>query len=340
MGWWSSITINDINKQDRKRNLPLFFLQRKQKGDKIFRSLVIAAACYTLLMIALVVFSVGNGSKDIFLKEGFFGFLTGTDWNSVEDRESYGALPYIVGTLISSAFAMAIGVPVSFGIAIFLSEMAPTKVSVPLSFIVELLAAVPSIIYGLWALFVFRFWVRGLIEEPLHNMFGGSTPFFAQTPFGLDVFTAGIVLAIMIIPIVSSISREIIKAVPNSQREAAYSLGATRWETTRIAVFPYAKSGLLGAAILGLGRAIGETILVTMIIGNTIGAAAIPVSLFSQSQTLASLIANEFNEASSDLQLSALIGLGVVLLILTMGINVGARLLVSRMVKVSAGARE
>ena len=301
---------------------------------------MIAAACYTLLMIALVVFSVGNGSKDILLKEGFFGFLTGTDWNSVEDRESYGALPYIVGTLISSALAMAIGVPISLGIAIFLSEMAPTKISVPLSFIVELLAAVPSIIYGLWALFVFRFWVRDLIEEPLHNMFGGSIPFFAQTPFGLDVFTTGIVLAIMIIPIVSSISREIIKAVPNTQREAAYSLGATRWETTRIAVFPYAKSGLLGAAILGLGRAIGETILVTMIIGNTIGVAAIPVSLFSQSQTLASLIANEFNEASSDLQLSALIGLGVVLLILTMGINVGARLLVSRMVKVSAGARE
>jgi phosphate transport system permease protein len=249
-------------------------------------------------------------------------------------------LPYIIGTLISSALAMAIGVPVSFGIAIFLSEMASTKISVPLSFVVELLAAVPSIIYGLWALFVFRFWVRDLIEQPLHNMFGGSIPFFAQTPFGLDVFTAGIVLAVMIIPIVSSISREIIKAVPNSQREAAYSLGATRWETVRIAIFPYAKSGLLGAAILGLGRAIGETILVTMIIGNAIGAAAIPMSIFSQSQTLASLIANEFNEASSDLQLSALIGLGAVLLILTMGINVGARLLVSKMVKVSAGVRE
>jgi phosphate transport system permease protein len=179
-----------------------------------------------------------------------------------------------------------------------------------------------------------------LVETPLHNAFGGSIPFFAKTPFGLDVFTAGIVLAIMIIPIVSSISREVIKAVPNSQREAAYSLGATRWETVRIAIFPYAKSGLLGAAILGLGRAIGETILVTMIIGNTIGIAAIPTSLFSQSQTLSSLIANEFNEASSNLQLSALIGLGAVLLILTMGINVGARLLVSRMVKVSAGGRE
>jgi len=301
---------------------------------------VTAAACYTLVIIILVAFSVGIGSKDVFLKEGFFSFLSGTDWNSVEGRESYGALPYIIGTLISSALAVAIGVPISLGIAIFLSEMAPPKVSVPLSFIIELLAAVPSIIYGLWALFVFRFWVRDLVETPLHNAFGGSIPFFAKTPFGLDVFTAGIVLAIMIIPIVSSISREVIKAVPNSQREAAYSLGATRWETVRIAIFPYAKSGLLGAAILGLGRAIGETILVTMIIGNTIGIAAIPTSLFSQSQTLSSLIANEFNEASSNLQLSALIGLGAVLLILTMGINVGARLLVSRMVKVSAGGRE
>jgi phosphate transport system permease protein len=299
-----------------------------------------AAACYTLVMIMLVAFSVGNGSKDVFLKEGFFSFLSGTDWNSVEGRESYGALPYIIGTLISSALAVAIGVPISLGIAIFLSEMVPSKASVPLSFIIELLAAVPSIIYGLWALFVFRFWVRDLVETPLHNAFGGSIPFFAKTPFGLDVFTAGIVLAIMIIPIVSSISREVIKAVPNSQREAAYSLGATRWETVRIAIFPYAKSGLLGATILGLGRAIGETILVTMIIGNTIGIAAIPTSLFSQSQTLSSLIANEFNEASSNLQLSALIGLGAVLLILTMGINVGARLLVSRMVKVSLGGRE
>jgi phosphate transport system permease protein len=301
---------------------------------------VTAAACYTLVMIMLVAFSVGNGSKDVFLKEGFFSFLSGTDWNSVEGRESYGALPYIIGTLISSALAVAIGVPISLGIAIFLSEMTPPKASVPLSFIIELLAAVPSIIYGLWALFVFRFWVRDLVETPLHNAFGGSIPFFAKTPFGLDVFTAGIVLAIMIIPIVSSISREVIKAVPNSQREAAYSLGATRWETVRIAIFPYAKSGLLGAAILGLGRAIGETILVTMIIGNTIGIAAIPTSLFSQSQTLSSLIANEFNEASSNLQLSALIGLGAVLLILTLGINVGARLLVSRMVKVSPGGRE
>jgi phosphate transport system permease protein len=291
-------------------------------------------------MLAIIAFSVGDGSKEIFSFEGIIGFLTGTDWNPVEGRESYGALPYIIGTLISSAIAMIIGVPISLGIAVFISEMAPRRLSTPLSFIIELLAAVPSIIYGLWALFVFRFWIRDLIEMPLHNAFGESIPFFAQTPFGLDVFTAGIVLAIMIIPIVSSVSREIIKAVPNSQREAAYSLGATRWETVRVAIFPYAKSGLLGAAILGLGRAVGETILVTMIIGNVVGIAAIPSSLFDQSQTLSSLIANEFNEASSELHISALMGLGAVLLILTIAINISARLLVSKITKVSPGVRE
>jgi phosphate transport system permease protein len=326
------------SKDQGKKYISSFFLDRqnkRRKGDKIFKIIAIVAASYTLFLLALVVFSVGNGSSKIFSVEGF-GFFTGTDWNSVEGRESYGALPYIIGTLISSALAMIIGVPVSLGIAIFISEISPSKVSTPLSFVIELLAAVPSIIYGLWALFVFRFWVRDLIEMPLHNTFGDSIPsFFGKTPFGLDVFTAGIVLAIMIIPIVSSVCREVMKAVPNSQREAAYSLGATRWEMVRTAIFPYAKSGLIGAAILGLGRAVGETMLVTLIIGNTIGAAAIPNSLFSQSQTLSSLIANEFNEASSSLQISALIGLGAILLILTLGINIGARLLVFRTVKVS-----
>jgi phosphate transport system permease protein len=279
-----------------------------------------------------------DGSWDIFSFEGL-AFLTGTDWNAVEGRESFGALPYIVGTLVSAGIAMAIGVPISLGIAIFISEMSPSRLATPLSFVIELLAAVPSIIYGLWALFIFRFWIRDFIEMPLYNAFHGSVPFFAKYPFGLDVFTAGIVLAIMIIPIVSSICREVMRVVPNSQREAAYSLGATRWETVKIAVIPYAKSGILGAAILGLGRAVGETMLVTLIIGNVIGAAAIPTSLFSQSQTLSSLIANEFNEASSDLHLSALIGLGTVLLMLTVVINVGAQLLVKRMVKVPTGEK-
>jgi phosphate transport system permease protein len=289
-------------------------------------------------MVALVGYAVMDGSWDIFSFEGL-AFLTGTDWNAVEGRESFGALPYIVGTLVSAGIAMAIGVPISLGIAIFISEMSPSRLATPLSFVIELLAAVPSIIYGLWALFIFRFWIRDFIEMPLYNAFHGSVPFFAKYPFGLDVFTAGIVLAIMIIPIVSSICREVMRVVPNSQREAAYSLGATRWETVKIAVIPYAKSGILGAAILGLGRAVGETMLVTLIIGNVIGAAAIPTSLFSQSQTLSSLIANEFNEASSDLHLSALIGLGTVLLMLTVVTNVGAQLLVKRMVKVPTGEK-
>jgi len=266
-------------------------------------------------------------------------FITGSDWNAVEGRESFGAYPYIIGTLLSSAIALAIGVPISLAIAVFISEIAPPRIGTPLSFITELLAAVPSIIYGLWALFVFRFWVRDLIEKPLYDAFHGYLPFFAKTPFGLDIFTAGIVLAIMIIPIISSICREVMRVVPNSQREAAYSLGATRWETVRMAVFPYVKSGLVGASMLGLGRAIGETILVTMIIGNVIGPSAIPTSFFSQGQTLASLVANEFNEASSDLHLSALIALGAILFILTMGVNIVARLLVKKKMKVSSGAK-
>jgi phosphate transport system permease protein len=311
---------------------------RNKGHDKLFAGLAIGAAAYTLLMVGLVAFSVGKGSVDIFTEEGF-GFITQSNWNAVEGRESFGALPYIIGTLLSAAIAMAIGVPISLGIAIFISEIAPPRIGTPLAFLSELLAAVPSIIYGLWALFVFRFWVRDLIEKPMYDAFGGYLPFFAKTPFGLDIFTAGIVLAIMIIPIISSICREVMKVVPESQREAAYSLGATRWETVRMAVFPYVKSGIVGAAMLGLGRAVGETILVTMIIGNVIGPSAIPNSFFSQGQTLASLIANEFNEANSELHLSALIALGAILLILTMAINIGARLMVKKKVKISTGAK-
>jgi phosphate transport system substrate-binding protein len=314
-----------------------FLLKSTPTADKIFRFIVIGAAGYTILLLALVAASIFSGSAEIFYSEGVIQFIIGTDWNAVEGRESYGALPYVVGTLISSGIAMAIGVPISLGIAIFIAEIAPHRISIPLSFVIELLAAVPSIIYGLWALFVFRFWIRDFVEVPLNQAFGQTIPFFAKTPFGLDVFTAGIVLAIMIIPTVSSVSREVIKAVPNTQREAAYSLGSTRLEMIKTAVFPYAKSGLFGATILGLGRAVGETMLVTLIIGNAIGASAIPNSLFSPSQTLASLIANEFNEAVTSLQVSALIGLGVVLFLLTIGINIGARFMVSRIAKVSPG---
>jgi len=319
------------------RYISSLFIVRNKRHDKLFSGLVIGAAAYTLLMVGLVAFSVIKGSIDIFSAEGI-QFFYQSNWNAVEGKESFGAFPYIIGTLLSSALAMAIGVPISLAIAIFISEIAPPRIGTPLSFVTELLAAVPSIIYGLWALFVFRFWVRDLIEKPLYDAFG-SLPFLAKTPFGLDIFTAGIVLAIMIIPIISSICREVMRVVPDSQREAAYSLGATRWETVRVAVFPYVKSGIVGASMLGLGRAVGETILVTMIIGNVIGPSAIPTTLFSQGQTLSSLIANEFNEASSDLHLSALIALGAILLVLTMAINVGARLLVKKKIKPSSGAK-
>jgi phosphate transport system permease protein len=308
-------------------------------GDKFFKALVVGASIYALLMVALVFYALSQGSLPILYKEGLH-FIFGTDWNPVEGRESFGALPYIIGTLISSAIAMAIAVPISIGIAIFVNEMVPGKIGTVLSFIVELLAAVPSIVYGLWALFVFRFWVKDYLELPLHNTFGENLSVFAKTPFGLDIFTAGLVLAIMIIPIISAVSREVIKAVPVSQKEAAYALGATRWEVVKTAILPYGKSGLLGASFLGLGRAIGETILVTMIIGNAVGLSAIPTSLFSSSQTLSSIIANEFNEASGDLHLSALIGLGLVLFIMTLFINVIAIFIVSKVTKSNSNLRE
>lgn len=323
--------------RNHKTALSEFFLKGKRRGDQVFKWIVIAAAAYTLLMLFLVVYSVGEGSAPIFGSKGI-GFFGETDWDPV--KESYGALPYVIGTLISAGIAMVIGVPISLGIAVFISEIAPAKIGTPIGFVVEMLAAIPSIIYGLWALFVFKYWIADYIETPLHEAFGGTIPLFARTPFGLDIFTAGIVLGIMIIPIISSISREIFKSIPNSQREAAYSLGATRMETVWRVLFPYAKAGFLGASIIGLGRAVGETMLVTMVIGNAVGAAAIPDSLFSQSQTLSSVIANEFNEATSVSHSSALIALGTVLFILTMGINIGAQVLVSKMVKVSSGAKE
>jgi phosphate transport system permease protein len=328
--------------KDRKSEAVHLIRSKSNKsffGDKFFKALVIGASIYALLMVALVFYALSQGSLPILYKEGLH-FIIGTDWNPVEGRESFGALPYIIGTLISSAIAMAIAVPISIGIAIFVNEMVPGKIGTVLSFVVELLAAVPSIVYGLWALFVFRFNVKDYLEVPLHNTFGQNLSVFAKTPFGLDIFTAGIVLAIMIIPIISAVSREVIKAVPNSQKEAAYALGATRWEMVKMAILPYGKSGLLGASFLGLGRAIGETILVTMIIGNAVGLAAIPTSLFSSSQTLSSIIANEFNEASGDFQLSALIGLGLVLFIMTLFINIIAIFIVSKVTKSSSNLRE
>lgn len=321
-------------------------------SDGIFalQSAVFASAI--VLVLALTGYVLISGSLPVWQKFGT-GFLTGTTWNPV--TQVFGALPYILGTLVTSLIAIAIGVPLSIGIAIFLSEMAPYAIQTAgpgtlgwairkllgvLSGGIELLAAVPSVIYGLWGLFVFRFWVLDFVETPL-SKYVGSVPVFSGTPFGLDILTAGLILAIMIIPTVSAISREVMSAVPLAQREAAYSLGATRWEVTRISVLGYARSGIFGAAILGLGRAVGETMAVTMVIGNAIGAQAIPSSLFRPGQTMSSLIANEFNEADpTSLHPAALIGVGLVLFLFAITINILAQLLVWRVLKIKAGAVE
>ena len=306
--------------------------------DKFFKIGAAMAATYILAIILLIVVNLVSGSAPVWQKEGI-SFLTGSDWNSEEGRESYGAAPYILGTFVTAGIAMAVGVPISIGIAMFLSELAPKIMRTPLSLIIELLAAVPSVIYGLWGLFIFRLYLKDWVEVPLHNAFGDNSVIFAGAPFGLDIFTASVVLAIMIIPTISAISREIMLAVPNSQREAAYMLGATKWEVFRLAVIPYSKSGLIGAAILGLGRAVGETMAVTMLIGNSTGAAAFPSSLFQPGQTMSSIMANEFAEASqTGLHISALIGIGLILFIVALGINVIAHLLVARVLKSHEGA--
>ncbi|MGB6464234.1 MAG: phosphate ABC transporter permease subunit PstC [Nitrosotalea sp.] len=306
--------------------------------DKVFKIVAAIAATYVLAIVILIVFQLVTNSYDIWAQEGI-SFLTGSDWNAVEGSESYGAAPYIVGTFVTAGIAMLIGVPISIGIAMFLSELAPKFLRSILSFIVELLAAVPSIIYGLWGLFVFRNYLLNWVETPLNNAFGGTIWLFSGTPFGLDIFTASVVLAIMIIPTVASISREIMIAVPQSQREAAYMLGATKWEVFKMAVVPYSKSGLVGASILGLGRAVGETMAITMLIGNATGQGAFPSSLFSPGQTLSSIIANEFPEAASgSLHMAALIGCGLILFIIAISINIVAQLLVSRVLKTHQGA--
>lgn len=307
--------------------------------DGLFEILSTIFACGIIVIIAATAVILGRGSLPVLGKFGA-GFVTGLSWNAIPGQELYGILPYILGTLVTSGIAIVIGIPISLGIAIFLAEMSPNSIRVPLSQLVELLAAVPSVIYGLWGLLVLRFWIANYVETPLSSNLG-FIPIFQGAPNGLDLFMAGIILAIMIIPTISSISRDVMMAVPASQREAAYSIGATRWEVVRMSVLNYARSGIFGAAILGLGRAVGETMAVTMVIGNSTGVGALPVSLFRSGQTMASLIANEFNEAEAgSLHQSALIGIGLMLFLIALLINVFAQLMVWRVLKVKGGAVE
>jgi phosphate transport system permease protein len=263
-----------------------------------------------------------------------FDFLFTSRWDPVHDY--FGALPLIYGTIVSSLIALIIAVPISLGTAIFLSELAPPWLRAPASYLVEIIAAVPSVIIGLWGLFVLVPFMSQHVQPALGGTFG-FIPLFEGPPFGLGLLTAGIILAIMIIPIITAVTRDVIMAVPNGQREAMYALGATRWEVISSAVVPYARSGTIGAIILGLGRAMGETMAVLMVIGNSF---RISASLFEPSATISSGIASEFNEAATDLHVSALIEAAIVLMIVSLIINILARVLVGTLVRVPATVRE
>jgi phosphate transport system permease protein len=297
------------------------------RGDVILKVIVAAAALFIIgLLVSLAVELYAGSAASI----GKFGpaFLIGRTWDPV--HEIFGALPFIYGTLLTSAIAILIGLPISLGVAIFISERMKSHQGLGylLGTVVDLLAAVPSVIYGLWGLLILSPLLRDYVEKPLHQSLG-FIPLFSGTPFGLDFFTAGIILAIMIIPTMSAVSRNVLNAVPNSQREAMYSLGATEWEVTQKSVLPYARSGIFGAFVLGLGRAVGETMAVTMVIGNT---PRITANLFSGGYTLSSLIANEFGE-SSGLYQSAIIEIALILFLVALVINIFARLLLWRMTR-------
>jgi phosphate transport system permease protein len=290
-------------------------------GDRVFNLTTLGLASLILILLAGLVIALVADSMPSIRQFGLH-FLATTDWDPVNDQ--YGALPFIYGTAVSSALALLIAVPLSLGVALCLSEMAPEWMSRRLGFLVELLAAIPSVVYGLWAVFVLGPWLRDYVEPPLGQHLG-FLPLFQGPHVSVGMLSAGVVLAIMVIPYISSVCTDVFRVVPDSQREAALALGATKWEMVRTAVLPYGLTGVIGAIILGLSRALGETIAVAMVIGNS---SQISASLFRPGATLASVIANEFAEATSDLYVSSLIELGLVLLAVGVVLNVVARLMV------------
>ncbi|HKW75012.1 MAG TPA: phosphate ABC transporter permease subunit PstC [Terriglobales bacterium] len=297
-------------------------LQRESVlADALFKWMVVSCALALVAFVALIFFELLRQSLPSMSKFGL-KFLITQVWDPV--AVNFGALPFIYGTLVSSLIALLLAVPLSLGTALFLTEICPRRIRSFFSLLVELLAAIPSVIFGLWGIFVLAPFLRSDIE-PLLARYLGWTGLFSGPKYGIGMLAAGVILAIMILPIIASISREVITAVPRQQREAALALGATRWETLRIAVLRNARPGILGAVILGLGRALGETMAVTMVIGNR---PEIAKSLFAPGYTLASVIANEFTEAVGNLYLSSLIEMALVLFVLTLIVNALARVLV------------
>jgi len=298
-------------------------------GDAVFRVLMLLVA---LLMVGIVVAMVIALAADSMpsIRLFGFGFLTSQVWNPI--KGDFGALPFVYGTLASSLIALLISVPFSLGIAIFLVEQAPTYIARPVGFMVELLAAIPSVVYGLWGIFVLAPFLRVYIEPALAKLLWWI-PLFSGSITGIGLLTGGIILAIMVTPIISAVVRDVLTAVPGSQREAALALGATKWEMIRV-VLVNGAPGIAGAVILGLGRALGETMAVTMVIGNR---PQISLSLFEPSYTIASAIANEFTGATGDLHLSALVELGLILFLVTFVVNGIARILVWNVTRKTGG---
>jgi phosphate transport system permease protein len=313
-------------------SLPVDWLEKDRRklrvdastfSDNVYEALPAACALVIPALVIAIALAVFVAAWPAFSKLGL-SIITSSDWDVAAGH--FGAAPAVFGTLVSSAVALIIATPLAIGIAIFLSEFSPLWLRQPIGFLVDLLAAIPSVVYGLWGIFILvpllRQYVMPFLRDTLHL---GSTPFFSGPAYGPSMLAAGIILAIMALPYISSVSREVLMAVPRSQREAALALGATRWEMIRDAVLPYAKSGIIGGIMLGLGRALGETMAVTMVIGNRL---EISASLFAPGYTMASLIANQFSEATNDLQLSALMAVGAVLFVITLIINAIARWLV------------
>ena len=301
-------------------------------GDRFYVAIITGFAVGVPVLLALLLWEVARAGWPALRAFGL-GFLTSSTWDPVQRQ--FGAAPAIFGTIVTSIVALIIATPLAIGVAIFLSEFAPRWLRQPVAFFVDLLAAIPSVVYGLWGIFVLipllREHVMPFMRDSMHL---GVIPLFSGPTYGNSVFAAGLILAIMVLPYISSVSREVLLAVPRSQREAALALGATRWEMIQKAVIPFARTGIIGGIILGLGRALGETMAVTMLIGNT---HEIKASLFAPGYTMASLIANEFSEASDDLHLSALMAVGLVLLVLTLIVNALARWLVWRVARRAGG---
>ena len=300
------------------------YLNKRGSGkiaDNSFAALMLICAC-SIFLIVLFIFWILIKNSHLSLVAFGWKFFTREAWDPVSG--DFGALPFIYGTLMTSLLALAIAVPLALGVAIFLTELCPKPLRAPISFLTELLAAIPSVVYGLWAVFVLVPLMRDTIGPFLVKTLGW-TGFFEGANFGVGLLTASLILAIMILPIISSLTRDIMRAVPDSQREAVLALGATRWEMIRIGVLRNSRIGIVGAVMLGLGRALGETMAVTMVIGNH---PDISKSLFAPGYTLASVIANEFSEATGDLYYSALIEIGLALFLVTIVVNAIARLMV------------